>query len=48
MDLNATKLAKLIESEAWESGDIKQIQKVAQQRGHQVATAGKVYDIVNK
>jgi len=45
MDLNATKLAKLIESEAWESGDIKQIQKVAQQRGHKVETAGKVYAI---
>jgi hypothetical protein len=45
MDLNATKLAKLIESEAWETGDIKQIQKVAQQRGHKVETAGKVYAI---
>ena len=45
MDINATKLAKLIESEAWETGDIKQIQKVALQRGHKVETAGKVYAI---
>ena len=45
MEINATKLAKLIESEAWASGDLKMVQKVAQQRGHNVFTAGKVYAI---
>ena len=45
MEINATKLAKLIESEAWATGDLKLVQKVAQQRGHKVETAGKVYAI---
>jgi len=48
LDLNATKLAKLIESEAWATGDPNLIAKVANQRGHLIETAGKVYDIVNK
>ena len=46
LDLNATKLAKLIESEAHKSGDLKLIQKVARDRGHSVDTGSKVYDIV--
>jgi nucleoside diphosphate kinase len=46
LDLNATKLAKLIESEAARTGDLKLIQKVAHDRGHTVETGSKVYDIV--
>jgi hypothetical protein len=45
LEVNATKLAKMIESEAWKSGDIKLIQKIADQRGHSVETAAKVYVI---